>query len=107
MCTGMAVLMCHLPSQLSLEMTKELIPTSAASGGVCKLLCCLSPLPPSLWHSIHSSLPGPCGQCCVPQKSLSSCPQVQAACFIMGWVVISRLEAEGSGQAKGQLSSCS
>lgn len=104
-CIGMAVLMCHLPSQLSLEMTKELIPTSAASGGVSgKLLCCLSPLPPFLGHSNHSSLPGPCGQCCrlcVPQKSLSSCPQVQAACFIMGWVVLPRTGGRGFRSGHG------
>lgn len=62
-CTGMAVLMCHLPSQLSLEMmAKEQIPTSATSVRVSgKLLCCLSPLPPSLGHPQQ---PGPCGQCC-------------------------------------------
>lgn len=48
-CTGMAVLRCHLPSQLSLKMTQEQIPTSATSVRVSgKLLLCLSPLPPCL-----------------------------------------------------------
>lgn len=53
----MVVLSCHLPSQLSLEMTEEQIPTSATSVGVSgKLLCCLSPLPPSVGHSTLAAL---------------------------------------------------
>lgn len=104
----MAILMCHLPSRLSLETTKELIPISAASVGVSgKLLCCLSPLPPSLGHSIHSSLPGSLGSVGSAAGSVSQrspfphahkCRQLissQARLSYPG------LEAEGSGQAMG------
>lgn len=37
----------------------------------------------------------------VRQKSLSSCPQAQAAGFIAGWLFHPGPEAEGSGQATG------
>lgn len=43
----------------------------------------------------------------VQQKSLSSCPQVQAAAFIAGWWFHPGPEAEGSAQATGDDSQAS
>lgn len=103
----MTVLTGHLPSQLSLGMTKEQIPASATSACVSgKLLCCLSPLPPSLRHSIPGSL-GPvvsaAGRVCPTDVRFScvSCPQVQAARFIMGWIVLSRAGGRGFRSGHG------
>lgn len=91
-CMGMAILVCHLSSQLNLEMTKEQNLTSPALAHLSSNLWSAAALPePSAsppGQSIPLGLPGSPALSSVLQvegvqeKSLSSCPQVQAGCFI-------------------------
>lgn len=105
---GLAVLVCHLASQLSLEMTKEQILTSAAltclSRSLWSAACCLpcqhrASLLACLAAGPLGSVPQAVG---VQQKTLSSCPEAQAAGFIAGWwFYLEPEEVEGSGLAMG------
>lgn len=60
MCTGMAVLLCHLSSQLNVEVTEEQILTSAVLACLSRYLwsAAVLPEPSGSLSSMAASLPG-------------------------------------------------
>lgn len=89
--TGLAILVCHRSSQLSLEMTKEQILTSAALTCLSRSLWSAAVLPPSPAQSIPFSLLGSsapgvssAGSGCQAEDPFLF-PEAQAAGFTAEW----------------------